>query len=97
MEKSYLFNRDLLQAHIAAWKKQQKRERLSESERELARQVGVTHTSIQNYRKGYDNRGAKVTRMNYGTALAISTTLNIPIEYLLPELLAARTTVTAAV
>lgn len=92
MEKSYEFDRELLKAHIANWKKQQKRERLPQSERELARQVGVVHTTLQNYRKGYDNRGAKVTRMNYGTALAISNTLNVPLTYLLPTLLDDRST-----
>lgn len=92
MEKSYQFDRDLLKAHIDSWKKQQKRERLPQSERELARQIGVVHTTLQNYRKGHDNRGAKVTRMNYGTALAISNTLNVPLQYLLPELLEARST-----
>lgn len=90
MEKSYPFDRDLLAAHIQNWKKTQKRSHLPASERELARQIGVVHTTLQNYRKGYDNRGAKVARMNYATALAVSSTLNVPLEFLLPGLRDAR-------
>lgn len=91
MDKSYTFDRDLLQSHIRAWKRQQRREGRPASERELARQVGVTHTTVQNYRKGWNSRGGKVSRMNYDTGLAFSTALNIPLELLMPSVLVART------
>lgn len=95
MDKSYRFRRDVLLAHIDQWKTQQKRDRYSDSERELARQIGITHTTLQNYRKGRDSKGAPVSRMNYRTAVAISMTLRIPLEFLLPELLDARSDTSA--
>lgn len=94
MEKSYEFNRDVLLAHMEQWQDRQRRDRRPHSDRALAEHVGVSHTYIQNIRRGHDGK-RPTKRMNYSTGLKFRGALDIPrLEFLLhlPKVIDDRST-----